>query len=42
MEDTDKGFLGSIPELYHTYLKPFFDGKPAHGTFRSMTPHSMR
>jgi hypothetical protein len=29
MEDTDKGFLGSIPELYHTYLKPFPDGKPA-------------
>jgi hypothetical protein len=29
MEDTDKGFLGSIPEFYHTYLKPFPDGKPA-------------
>jgi hypothetical protein len=29
MENTDKGFLGSIPELYQTYLKPFSDGKPA-------------
>jgi hypothetical protein len=29
MENTDKGFLGSIPELYQTYLKTFSDGKPA-------------
>lgn len=42
MEDTDKDFLGSIPEFHHIYLKPIFDGKPVYGTFRSMTPHSMR